>query len=64
MRSRTDEELRDLANELLQYDFKIVYQPGESNVEADTLSHNLVFESDVSIFYRLIKLKKVRRNLH
>ena len=46
LKSRTDEELGDLANYLLQYDFEIVYRPGTKNSEADCLSRNPVLNSD------------------
>ena len=45
IKSRTDEELGDLTNYLLQFDFQVVYKPGKSMVEADYLSRNPVFES-------------------
>lgn len=44
MKARPDEELGDLAQELLQFDFEVVYRPGESNFEADCLSRNPVSE--------------------
>ena len=44
LKARTDEELGDFANELLQFDFQILYCPGSSNSEADYLSHNPVLE--------------------
>jgi transposase InsO family protein len=43
LKARTDEELGDLANELLQFDFDVLYEPGSSNYEADSLSRNPVF---------------------
>lgn len=42
LKARTDEELGDLAHELLQFDFKVVYRPGVLNSEADCLSRNPV----------------------
>ncbi len=42
LKSRTDEELGDLANYLLQFDFTVVYRPGSKNGEADCLSRNPV----------------------
>ncbi len=44
IRSRPDEELGDIANYLLQYDFTIIYRPGKTNAEADCLSRNPVLE--------------------
>ena len=43
--SRTDEELGDLVNYLLQFDFNIIYRPGAKNVEANSLSRNPVLDS-------------------
>lgn len=40
IRSRTDEELGDLTNYLSQFDFRIIYLPGNTNIEADCLSRN------------------------
>lgn len=45
LRARTDEELGDISNELLQYDFKILYRPGALNSEAHCLFRNPVLES-------------------
>ena len=42
LKARTDEELGDLANELLQFDFEVIYEPGSSNYVADSLSRNPV----------------------
>lgn len=49
LKARTDEELGDLAHELLQYDFDVIYRPGSYNSEADCLSRNPVIDppSDV-----------------
>lgn len=45
IKSRTDEELGDLTYYLSQYNFKIKYNPGKSNQEADSLSRNPVLDS-------------------
>ena len=45
LKARTDEELGDLAQELLQFDFQVIYRPGSNNSEADCLSRNPVLES-------------------
>ncbi len=44
LKARPDEELGDLANELLQFDFEISYRKGTLNSEADCLSRNPVSE--------------------
>jgi len=46
IKARTDEELGDLLNNLLQYDFEVIYKPGSSNIEADCLSRNPVLEPE------------------
>lgn len=45
LKSRTDEELGDLTNYRVQFDFKIIYRPGKNNDEADCLSQNPVLPS-------------------
>ena len=45
IRARTDEELGELTNYLLQFDCEVIYKPGVSNSEADCLSRNPVLES-------------------
>ena len=45
LKARTDEELGDLAHELLQFDFEVIYRPGSQNSEADCLSRNPVLPS-------------------
>ena len=47
LKSRTDEELGDLANELLQYDLTVTYRPGNQHSEPDCLSRNPVLEYDL-----------------
>ena len=44
LKARPDEELGDLANKLLQFDFEISYRKGTLNSEADCLSRNPVSE--------------------
>ena len=44
LKARPDEELGDLAQELLQFDFDISYRSGTLNSEADCLSRNPVPE--------------------
>ncbi|KPJ11799.1 Retrotransposable element Tf2 155 kDa protein type 1 [Papilio machaon] len=46
IKARTDEELGDLTYYLSQYNFKIKYNPGNLNQEADCLSRNPVLEPD------------------
>lgn len=45
IKARTDEELGDLTYYLSQYNFKVKYNPGKLNQEADCLSKNPVLES-------------------
>lgn len=44
LKARPDEELGDLALELSQFDFDIIYRPGKDNCKADCLSRNPVNE--------------------
>lgn len=43
-KSRTDERLGDLVHYLSQFNFKIIYKPGKTNVLADLLSRNPILE--------------------
>lgn len=54
IKARTDEELGDLANELLQFDFEILYRPGSFNSEADCLSRNPVLNTIPDDFHEPI----------
>lgn len=66
LKARTDEELGDLAHELLQLDFQILYRPGSSNSEADYLSRNPVLpsssDSEAHIFpsFNFLSLDDIR----
>ncbi len=44
LKARPDEELGDIASELLQFDFEVLYRPGSANHESDCLSRNPVLE--------------------
>lgn len=58
IKSRTDEELGDLTYYLSQYNFKIKYNPGQSNQEADCLSRNPVLEpnDNTEDFLKIVNL--------
>jgi hypothetical protein len=67
LKSRTDEELGDLANYLLQYDFDVIYRSGSRNGEADCLSRNPVLDSnygkdvlDILPTINLLELEDIR----
>lgn len=73
IKARTDEELGDLTYYLSQYNFKIKYNPGKSNQEADCLSRNPVLDvndndDDFLRVVNLINLQDIkddqRRNLY
>jgi transposase InsO family protein len=59
VRSRTDEELGDLIHYLSQFDFKIVYNPGVTNEEADCLSRNPVLEPEEGVLDDCIRTVNV-----
>ena len=58
IKARTDEELGDLTYYLSQYNFKIKYNPGKSNQEADCLSRNPVldFSDNADDFLKVVNL--------
>lgn len=65
LKARTDEELGDLAHELLQFDFEVLYRPGSFNSEADCLSRNPVLSSSESSdpilpVFNFLTLDKIR----
>lgn len=69
IKARTDEELGDLTYYLSQYNFKIKYNPGQSNQEADCLSRNPVLESgdnmdDFLKVVNLIYLEDIKNDQH
>ena len=64
IKARTDEELGDLVYYFSQYNFKVTYNPGKENVEADSLSRNPVLEDfenkeDVLQVVNLITLQDI-----
>ncbi|BES91040.1 Retrotransposon protein [Nesidiocoris tenuis] len=52
--SRSDEELGDMLLFLSQFDFRVTYRPGSTNMEADCLSRNPVIE-DYEYLDELVK---------
>lgn len=62
LKARTDEELGDITNQLLQYDFEVVYRPGVMNSEADCLSRNPVLAplpEPETLSFNAIQLKEI-----
>jgi len=45
LKAWTDEELGDLVQELLQFDFEVIYHPSLFNSKADCLSQNPVLDA-------------------
>ncbi|KAK7591003.1 hypothetical protein V9T40_002616 [Parthenolecanium corni] len=43
--TKFDDELRELILQISQFDYKVTYKPGKTNLEADCLSRNPVLES-------------------
>lgn len=69
IKARTDEELGDLTYYLSQYNFKIRYNPGKANQEADCLNRNLVLEpydntKDFLKVVHLINLEDIKNDQH
>lgn len=69
IKARTDEELGDLTYYLSQYNFKVKYNPGQSNQEADCLSRNPVLEpcdntDDFLKVVNLINLEDIKNDQH
>lgn len=65
VKNRTDEELGDMIYYLSQYNFKVKYNPGKLNKEADCLSRNPVLEEfenkeDNLKTVNLIKLEDIK----
>ena len=58
IKARTDKELGDLTYYLSQYNFKVKYNPGKSNQEADCLSRNPVLEPEENTddFLKIVNL--------
>lgn len=64
VKAKPNEPLGELVNYLSQFDFKIVYQRGKDNIEADALSRNAVlletFESEEKVqTANLIELQEI-----
>lgn len=69
IKSRTDEELGDLTYYLSQYTFKVKYNPGKTNQEADCLSRNPVLEAcdnsdDFLKIVNLITITDIKKDQH
>ena len=59
IKARTDEELGDLVNYLLQFNFEVRYKAGPTNLEADCLSRNPVLESSEGLLDDVVKVVNV-----
>ncbi|KAK7871567.1 hypothetical protein R5R35_010364 [Gryllus longicercus] len=67
IKARTDEELGDLTYYLSQYNFKVKYNPGKLNQEADCLSRNPVLEpdensDDILKIVNLVNLEEIKND--
>lgn len=64
MKARTDGTLGEMMHYLSQYNFRIIYASGKTNIEADSLSRNPVLElfendDDVLKVVNLIELQDI-----
>lgn len=62
IKARPDEELGDMMYYLSQYNFKIKYNPGKTNQEADSLSRNPVLEpyENADDFLKVVNLINIK----